>query len=110
LPSGAAKYFEESGDYHLNVANRLARQFYKEHGCEVKRSAFELLPRTDGLEVMTTKYCIRRELGYCIRKNKNMPEDWLSDKFTLHGQYQDFSIVFDCKACAMRIYAKEKGI
>ena len=110
LPSGDAKYFEPTGDYHLNVANRLARQFYKEHGCEVKQDAFELLKRTDGLEVMTTKYCIRRELGYCIRKNKKMPEDWLSDKFTLHGQYQDFSIIFDCKACAMRIYAKEKAI
>ncbi len=110
LPSGDAKYYEPTGDYHLNVANRLARQFYKEHGCEVKQDAFELLKRTDGLEVMTTKYCIRRELGYCIRKNKKMPEDWLSDKFTLHGQYQDFSIVFDCKVCAMRIYAKEKAI
>lgn len=110
LPSGDAKYFEPTGDYHLNVANRLARQFYKEHGCEVKQDAFELLKRTDGLEVMTTKYCIRRELGYCIRKNKKMPEDWLSDKFTLYGQYQDFSIVFDCKVCAMHIYAKEKAI
>jgi putative protease len=110
LPSGDAKYYEPTGDYHLNVANRLARQFYKEHGCEVKQDAFELLKRTDGLEVMTTKYCIRRELGYCIRKNKKMPEDWLSDKFTLHGQYQDFSIIFDCKVCVMHIYAKEKAI
>lgn len=108
LPSGDAKYFEPTGDYHLNVANRLARQFYKEHGCEVKQDAFELLKRTDGLEVMTTKYCIRRELGHCIRKK--LPEDWLSDKFTLHGQYQDFSIIFDCKVCAMRIYAKERAI
>ena len=110
LPSGDAKYFETTGDYHLNVANRLARQFYKEHGCDVRQDAFELLKRTDSLEVMTTKYCIRRELGYCIRENKKIPEDWRSDKFTLRGQYQDFSIVFDCTACAMRIYAKEKGI
>ncbi len=110
LPSGDAKYFEPTGDYHLNVANRLARQFYKEHGCDVRQDAFELLKRTDGLEVMTTKYCIRRELGYCTRENKKIPEDWCADKFTLCGQYQDFSIIFDCKACAMRIYAKEKGI
>ena len=110
LPSGDAKYFEPTGDYHLNVANRLARQFYKEHGCDVRQDAFELLKRTDGLEVMTTKYCIRRELGYCTRENKKIPEDWRADKFTLRGQYQDFSIVFDCKVCAMRVYAKEKGI
>ncbi len=106
LPSGAAKYFEESGDYHLNVANRLARQFYKEHGCEVKQSAFELLPRTDGLEVMTTKYCIRRELGYCLKDNKKLPPEWLSGSLLLRGQYQDFRLVFDCKVCAMRVYAK----
>ena len=105
LPSGAAKYFEESGDYHLNVANRLARQFYKEHGCEVKQSAFELLPRTDGLEVMTTKYCIRRELGYCPKTNKKLPSEWLSGSYLLRGQYQIFNLVFDCKYCAMRIYA-----
>lgn len=110
LPSGDAKYFESTGDYHLNVANRLARQFYKEHGCEIKQDAFELLTRTDGLEVMTTKYCLRRELGYCIRKNKKIPDDWRGDKFTLRGQYQHFSIIFDCKACTMRVYAKEKGI
>ena len=110
LPSGDAKYFETTGDYHLNVGNRLARQFYREHGCEVKQEAFELLKNTDGLEVMTTKYCIRRELGFCIRHNKKIPEEWLADKFTLRGQYQHFSIVFDCKACAMRVYAKEKAI
>ncbi|MCR5456281.1 MAG: U32 family peptidase [Bacteroidales bacterium] len=110
LPSGSTKYYEESGDYHLNVANQLARSFYKEHGCEVAQSAFELLPRTNKLEVMTTKYCIRRELGYCIKVNKKMPEEWLPGKFILKGQYQDFSILFDCKDCMMRVYAKDSAI
>lgn len=110
LPSGEATYFEKNGDYHLNVANKLARQFYKEHGCAVSQSAFELLTRTNGLEVMKTKYCIRRELGYCTKDNKKMPADWLPGTFSLKGQYQDFSVVFDCKDCMMRVYAKDSAI
>ncbi len=106
IPDNDVQYFAPDGDYHLNAANKLAVQFYKDHGCEVTQPAFELLKNTDGLEVMTTKYCIRRELGFCTKLNKKMPEEWLPGNFLLKGQYQDFSVIFDCKDCCMRIYAK----
>jgi len=100
------KYFLQSGDYKLNVANKLAKQFYEKHGCEVKQSAFELLKDNRKQEVMTTKYCIRRELGFCLKTNPDVPQEWKSDKFELQGPYENFVLKFDCKDCVMRIYSK----
>lgn len=103
IPSGDVEYFEESGDYKLNVANKLAKTFYEKHGCKISQPAFELLTNTKGLEVMTTKYCIRRESGYCIKECKKIPLEWKSDKFVLKGAYQDFVVSIDCSRCVMHI-------
>ncbi|MCQ2973792.1 MAG: U32 family peptidase [Bacteroidales bacterium] len=105
-PSENVNYFEKSGDYKLNVSNKLSRKFYKNHGCEITQEAFELLKNTNGLEVMTTKYCIRRECGFCPKECKNVPKEWKSESFNLVGPYQTFALSFDCKNCVMRIFAK----
>ncbi|MCQ2249845.1 MAG: U32 family peptidase [Bacteroidales bacterium] len=107
-PSASVKYPEAEGNYRLNVANQLARQFYEEHGCHITEPAFELLGNTKGKEVMTTKYCIRREMGYCLKNGtKKAPEDWNSKRYILHGAYQDFDLVFNCKDCKMQIFARK---
>lgn len=106
LPSNDVMYFDSEGNYRLNVSNKLAKQFYENHGCKVSQAAFELLPNTSGLEVMTTKYCIRREMGFCVKENKNVPKEWKSDVFLLKGPYENFRLKFDCKDCCMRIFAK----
>jgi len=107
-PSNAVAYPQSEGGYRLNVSNHLARQFYAEHGCNVLEPAFELQDKNKGKEVMTTKYCIRREMGYCPKNgNKKTPEEWMSKKFILHGAYQDFDLVFNCKDCMMQIYARK---
>ncbi len=56
--------------YHENVANSLARRFYEEHGVTSIEPALETaVPRrVSGLTVMTTRYCLRRELGACLRE------------------------------------------
>ena len=103
IPAGDAKYFVDKGDYTLNVANKLAKAFYEKHGCKITQPAFELLNNTKDLEVMTTKYCIRRESGYCVKECKNIPMEWKDDKFVLKGAYQDFIVSIDCKRCVMHI-------
>lgn len=105
-PSACVRYPNTEGGYRLNVSNHLAKEFYAEHGCNVTEPAFELLEKTKGKEVMTTKYCIRREMGYCP-KNGKVPDDWSGGKFILHGQYQDFDLTFNCKDCVMQIYARK---
>lgn len=107
-PNALVNYPSAEGNYRLNVSNHLAEQFYRKHGCQIKEKAFELLDKTKGKEVMTTKYCIRREMGYCLKNGKkNTPEEWKSEKFILHGAYQDFDLVFNCKDCVMQIFARK---
>ncbi|MCR4560539.1 MAG: U32 family peptidase [Bacteroidales bacterium] len=104
-PQGDVKYFRETGDYRMNVSNALAKQFYEKHGCKIVQPAFELLKKTSGLELMTTKYCIRRELGFCPKTCKNVPPDWKTESFSLKNEYGVFTLKFDCKDCVMRIFA-----
>ncbi len=54
--------------YHDNVANRLARKFYLDHGATKIEPALEVSKAspTSGTRVMTTRYCLRRELGACL--------------------------------------------
>ena len=54
---------------------------------------------------MTTKYCIRRELGFCPKNCKNVPADWKAESYSLKNEYGTFTLKFDCKDCVMRIFA-----
>ena len=60
-------YPEKTLDFHANVLNEHARQFYERHGAEIIEPAFETLSDTAGKTVMTTRYCIRHQLDLCPR-------------------------------------------
>ncbi len=47
-----------------NVSNRLAEQFYREHGVTRIDPAFEIKP-SKGVPLMFTRHCIRHMLGIC---------------------------------------------
>lgn len=85
-------------DFRLNVANSKAVSFFRRHGVEVDEEAFELKHRKD-VPVMTTKYCIRYQLGAC-RKGSAEPL-YLSDKS------HSFRVEFDCSKCEMNIFPIE---
>ncbi|MDE6497284.1 MAG: U32 family peptidase, partial [Muribaculaceae bacterium] len=53
--------------YHDNVANSLAAKFYTNAGAHVEQRAVEVQPTAGPMRVMTTRYCLRRELGACLR-------------------------------------------
>jgi putative protease len=48
-----------------NVTNRLAAQFYRDHGVREIEPGLELRPSMDGEVVMRSRYCIRHETGKC---------------------------------------------
>ncbi len=58
-------------DFHANVLNEHARQFYARHGTEITEEAFETLSDTVGKTVMTTRYCIRHQLDLCPRYSQS---------------------------------------
>ena len=89
-------------DYRDNVANRLAEEFYRDHGAEVKEKAAEI---TGALKkdkvVMTTRHCILRELGMC-KKDKGQPEKFKSPLY-LNYDGGKFRLDFDCRNCEMKV-------
>ena len=51
-----------------NVTNPLAERFYREHGVETVEAGYDLNDRFDGVRVMRMRYCLRREIGQCLRE------------------------------------------
>ena len=89
---------------HDNISNSMAREFYESIGCKVAEPALEAnkqLPLED-LRVMTTRYCLRRELGACLKEasGKN-----LKSPLWLRGAGFSYRLDFDCKNCQMHVIA-----
>lgn len=89
------------GDY--NVVNSLAREFYTQHGVEHIDEGYDTLPDLEGVDVMRTPYCLRREIGHCLRKGSRLPEPLT----LVHGDSR-YRLRFDCKECMMYV-TKSKG-
>lgn len=88
--------------FHANVANRLARQFYTDHGTATIEPAAECAPAkvSRPVEVMCTRYCVRRELGRCLRTAAG--REW-REPLTLRSGSDRFRLSFDCADCSMRV-------
>lgn len=90
--------------YHDNVSNRLARDFYKELGAKSIAPAIELsIPSTD-IVVMTTRYCLRRELGYCLKTPNGRA--WQPPLHIETGNIS-FRLDFDCSHCRMKVIKEQ---
>jgi putative protease len=92
--------------FHHNVANRAARKFYTQHGATSIEPALEVnMPSSpDNVHVMTTRFCLRREMGACLKtpNGKKLPA-----QLFLHPNkdgVRNMRLVFDCAACQMRLY------
>ncbi len=86
--------------YHDNVANHLAQKFYTTHGATVAQKAIEVEPRTGEVRVMQTPYCIRAELGACL-KEKNAAT--LPRNLYLRNTSGTYRIDTHCPTCTMTI-------
>ncbi len=94
---------------HDNVANSLARRFYEDAGAvagamaaEVERPSADT-PRGE-VRVMETRYCLRRELGACLKEGGAAK---LPGELFLTSSGNRFRLEFDCARCRMRVlYAR----
>ena len=95
----------ESAD---NVANAIAGQFYREHGVTQIVPALECQDpgRSITSPVMTTRYCLRRELGAC-RLDKKARRS-LPEPLFLRTSGALLRVECDCKSCEMRLYLSER--
>lgn len=94
-------------DFTHNVSNHLARAFYKRHGVTEIEKAFELQWDPGKSRVMTTKYCVKYELGKCARYQKaTMGEKVVEPLVLKHGEVE-YKLKFNCKPCEMEIWEKD---
>ena len=94
-------------DYRANVINDKAEAFYKRHGVKEIERGLEQTEDYDGKALMTTKYCLRYELGCCLQgKNDGKPQIDIkpTDTLILRNNDRRFRLDFDCRQCLMRIY------
>ena len=97
-----AVYPEDKLDYRDNISNKLAEDFYKQHGVKnIQRAAETNKILKKGDTVMTTRHCVLRELGLC-KKEKGKSKNIL---YPLYLNYEGgrFRLDFDCKSCEMRV-------
>ncbi len=94
-------------DYRANVINDKAEAFYKHHGAKEIERGLEQTEDYDGKALMTTKYCLRYELGCCLQgKNSGKPQLDIKPTTSLLLRNNDrrFRLQFDCRNCQMLIY------
>lgn len=96
LPEGSAKYPAEGLAAEENVTNRLAEAFYRDHGVARIERGLDLAASTAGHCVMRSAYCIRREIGECLKEHPRLRGDlWLE-----RGAFR-YRLEFDCARCEM---------
>ena len=88
----------ESSD---NVANTLAEKVYRDHGVKTIEPAIEQEKKKKNQAVMTTRYCLRRELGACLKDSKTRNN--LPPTLMLRNGKTLLKVDCDCKLCEMRI-------
>lgn len=93
--------------YHDNVANCEAERFYRAHGATGIEKALEVAsPGKNEIRVMTTRYCLRHEMGQCLRLNQ--ASKWRGPLY-LQAQGFRFRLDFDCRACLMHVIAERSA-
>lgn len=88
--------------YLFNVANHEARDFYAKHGMDVSQPAFEVRKPRESI-VMQCRYCLRYELGYCVKRGGKQPS-WKEPLTLRLGDGTRFSLEFRCDECQMNIH------
>ncbi|MDZ7897878.1 MAG: U32 family peptidase [Arcicella sp.] len=94
-------------DFMYNVSNKMARTFYKRHGVTEIEKAFELQWDPGKARVMTTKYCVKYELGKCARFQRDTMGEKLVEPLILKNGENEYKLKFNCKPCEMEIWEKD---
>ncbi len=87
-------------DYRGNVINQKARDFYLRHGVESIEHGIEKRQNIGYPIVMTTKYCIKKELGFCTKDTSGTATgNWK----LVDNEGNTFTLIFHCNKCEMDV-------
>ena len=118
---GAAKndapYPATSLTFEGNVLNKLAEAFYRRHGVTEIEPAAESGLDMRGRRVMTTKHCLRRQLGWCKsgstsatalrygpRSSDLLSASGVEILTLIDAEGHRLELRFDCERCRMEVW------
>lgn len=92
---------------HDNIANNLSAKFYAgltgRDAASLPRAVEVAAPSEGEVRVMQTRYCLRRELGACLRTKEAAS---LPSKLYLVSGNSRFRLGFDCSNCRMEVFKR----
>lgn len=92
-PGGEVSYLD-------NIANRKAAEFFRRHGVqEIDRRALQA-GKVEGCALMTTRYCIKAQLGICPKVSGHSGTDPVPP-LVLADKTGEYRLEFDCARCEM---------
>ncbi len=98
-------YISNVLSFEGNVLNRKAESFYKRHGVEKIEQAAESGVDLHDRKVMTTKLCLKYELGLCRRyKADKITRSVKEPLYLVDETGKHYKLHFDCDACVMEIF------
>lgn len=87
-------------DYLRNITNEAHKSVYADFGATEIEYGLDKTEDYAGKTVMTCKYCLRHELGWCSRKSsEKCPPQPLC---LVSGRFR-FRLEFDCSSCVMKL-------
>ncbi len=87
-------------NFRGNVLNKKAEEFYHRHGVQIIEPAAESGLDLSGQVVMTTKYCLRQELGLCGGQTEKTPAEPM---ILVDEDDREYKVNFRCDRCGMEI-------
>ncbi len=82
----------------VGVVNSLAEAFYRDHGVEEIAPSYERAESLSGVRVLVSSYCIRREIGECLKRGSKLREELFLER----GDHR-FRLEFNCAKCRMSL-------
>ena len=90
----------QKADYLRNITNEAHKSVYADFGAMEIEYGLDKTEDYAGKTVMTCKYCLRHELGWCSRKSsEKCPPQPL---YLVSGRFR-FRLEFDCSSCVMKL-------
>lgn len=95
----ATEFSSKQISYLGNVTNKLAEEFYREHGVDEIMPGFEVKAEA-GVPLMFCKHCVKFNMGWCPKEGYKAT---FKEPLYLRNNDQVYVLTFDCKACEMHI-------
>ena len=102
-PPNTFPFPEKTLSYLGNVLNHKAEAFYRRHGVESIELAAEAGGVLRGRKVMTTRLCLKYEMGACP-KQASPAADFTEPLSLVDEDGRSFALRFNCKECWMEIW------